>query len=558
VCNKIITGLLQDQYGFVTGNTSSLRGRYGIKQGSAAGLCRKALPQGSAARLCRRALPQGSAARLCRKALPQGSAAGLCRKRLCRRALPQGSAAELCRKALPQGSAAGLCRRTLPQGSAARLCRKALPQGSAAGLCRRALPQGSAAGLCRKALPQGSAAGLCRRALPQGSAAGLCRRALPQGPAARLCRRALPQGSAAGLCRRALPQGSAAGLCRRLCRRALPQGSAARLCRRALPQGSAAGLCRRALPHGSAAVLCRRLCRRAVVRTLSLEAFLDLDIEQADRMLAAHGHYCFTVQHSRLQFMETINAVVDLRRAWRRCLPQSWDVAWVWRGLVESHSHIPMPDFVFLAFCSLSLLWNWPDIVALLIGGFLGLLRPGELHHLQGQDIIFPSHFSRFNHMFLAIRSPKNRCICARREHVRIDDLEVLPLFRSIKNVLQPSDQIFAGTQREFRNCFEQLCMYFDIRCNDTNGLAPASLRAGGATFLYQQCDQPEVVRFRGRWSNNRMLEIYIQEVTANTFADTLRHDQGARLFRFAEAAPGLLAVAAMRLFGSMCAGFGG
>ena len=292
----------------------------------------------------------------------------------------------------------------------------------------------------------------------------------------------------------------------------------------------------------------------AAVRSLSR----NLDIEQADRMLAAYGHYCFTVEYSRLQFMETINAVVDLRRAWRRCLPQSWDVAWVWRGLVESHSHIPMPDFVFLAFCSLSLLWNWPDIVALLIGGFLGLLRPGELHHLQGQDIIFPSHFSRFNHMFLAIRSPKNRCICARREHVRIDDLEVLPLFRSIKNVLQPSDQIFAGTQREFRNCFEQLCMYFDIRCNDTNGLAPASLRAGGATFLYQQCDQPEVVRFRGRWSNNRMLEIYIQEVTANTFADTLRHDQGARLFRFAEAAPGLLAVAAMRLFGSMCAGFGG
>jgi hypothetical protein len=505
------------------------------------GLCRKALPQGSAAVLCRKALPQGPAAGLCRRALPQGSAAGLCRK-----ALPQGSAAGLCRKALPQGSAAGLCRK--------RLCRRALPQGSAAELCRKALPQGSAAGLCRRTLPQGSAARLCRKALPQGSAAGLCRRALPQGSAAGLCRKALPQGSAAGLCRRALPQGSAAGLCRR----ALPQGPAARLCRRALPQGSAAGLCRRALPQGSAAELCRRLCRRAVVRTLSLEAFLDLDIEQADRMLAAHGHYCFTVQHSRLQFMETINAVVDLRRAWRRCLPQSWDVAWVWRGLVESHSHIPMPDFVFLAFCSLSLLWNWPDIVALLIGGFLGLLRPGELHHLQGQDIIFPSHFSRFNHMFLAIRSPKNRCICARREHVRIDDLEVLPLFRSIKNVLQPSDQIFAGTQREFRNCFEQLCMYFDIRCNDTNGLAPASLRAGGATFLYQQCDQPEVVRFRGRWSNNRMLEIYIQEVTANTFADTLRHDQGARLFRFAEAAPGLLAVAAMRLFGSMCAGFGG
>jgi nitrate/nitrite transporter NarK len=30
VCNEIITSLLQDQYGFVTGNTGSLWGRYGI------------------------------------------------------------------------------------------------------------------------------------------------------------------------------------------------------------------------------------------------------------------------------------------------------------------------------------------------------------------------------------------------------------------------------------------------------------------------------------------------------------------------------------------------
>ena len=84
--------------------------------------------------------------------------------------------------------------------------------------------------------------------------------------------------------------------------------------------------------------------------------------------------------------------------------------------------------------------------------------------------------------------------------------------------------------------------MFFDIRCKDVVGLTPASMRAGGATFLYQQCDQPEVVRFRGRSSNSRMLEIYIQEITANTFADTLQHDQKLKLLRFAAAAPGLVA----------------
>ena len=38
------------------------------------------------------------------------------------------------------------------------------------------------------------------------------------------------------------------------------------------------------------------------------------------------------------------------------------------------------------------------------------------------------------------------------------------------------------------------------------------------------------------------MLEIYIQEVAANTFADTLSEEQLARLARFASAAPALLA----------------
>ena len=116
--------------------------------------------------------------------------------------------------------------------------------------------------------------------------------------------------------------------------------------------------------------------------------------------------------------------------------------------MTESHSHSPIPDFVFLAFCSVALLWDWPDVAALLIGGFLGLLRPGEMLQLQGQDIVFPSSLSGFQHMFLAIRSPKNRRIAARREHVRLDDPEVMRFFRAIKKALPPNDHIFLVLKR--------------------------------------------------------------------------------------------------------------
>ncbi len=49
-------------------------------------------------------------------------------------------------------------------------------------------------------------------------------------------------------------------------------------------------------------------------------------------------------------------------------------------------------------------------------------------------------------------------------------------------------------------------------------GLTPASLRAGGATYWYRVRDDADWVRYRGRWSNQRMLEIYIQEVAADDF----------------------------------------
>ncbi len=246
--------------------------------------------------------------------------------------------------------------------------------------------------------------------------------------------------------------------------------------------------------------------------------------------------------HWRTQPFETINAVVDLQRAWRRCLPQCWDVAWVWRGLIESHSHYPIPDFVFLAFTALALLWGWGDVAALLLAGFLGMLRPGEMLLLEGRDLVFPSEVCSLKHMFLAIRAPKNRRIAAKREHVRLDDPEVVAFFKVVKAQLALSDRIFRGDARSFRQCFNHLCAFFDIPSDDINGLTPASLRAGGATFLYQITDQPETVRYKGRWANSRMLEIYIQEVAANTFADTLGPEQKDRLLRLARAAPSPLA----------------
>ena len=92
-----------------------------------------------------------------------------------------------------------------------------------------------------------------------------------------------------------------------------------------------------------------------------------------------------------------------------------------------------------------------------------------------------------------------------------------------------------------FGGMFDQLAGFFHISTVDGSGLTPASLRAGGATFWYQLTDSTEWVRFRGRWMNTRMLEIYIQEVAATGFMHTLSEDVQTSIHFVASAAPVLL-----------------
>ena len=72
-------------------------------------------------------------------------------------------------------------------------------------------------------------------------------------------------------------------------------------------------------------------------------------------------------------------------------------------------------------------------------------------------------------------------------------------------------------------------------------GLTPASLRAGGATHFYRVTDSADWVRFRGSWSNQRMLEIYIQEVGADAILRELPAQDLDHVRLFASSAESVL-----------------
>ena len=78
--------------------------------------------------------------------------------------------------------------------------------------------------------------------------------------------------------------------------------------------------------------------------------------------------------------------------------------------------------------------------------------------------------------------------------------------------------------------------------------LSWGSCRPGGATGLLRATDNPESVRFRGRWASSRMLEVYVQEVGAVSLLPALSVEERERVRVLAAAAPALLARARLRL----------
>ena len=279
-------------------------------------------------------------------------------------------------------------------------------------------------------------------------------------------------------------------------------------------------------------------------RRINLISFLDLDVRRADGILGSYGKVLFEEGGARGVFAETINALVDVRRDWRRQLPVAWDTCWVWRGLEDSYSHIAMPDTVFLAFVAAAISWGWLDVAAILVVAFLGMLRPGEACALLVDDFVFHDLPGGGRCLFVRISNPKMRRLGPRREHVRLDDLEVIDFLKRILDGLPLDLKLFNGSYSDFCWLFGKLCDTFDIAKTDGVGLTPASLRAGGATFWYRRHDSAEWVRYRGRWSNTRMLEIYIQEAAACSFVHTLSLKARQRVARFAELAPFFLKTA--------------
>lgn len=226
----------------------------------------------------------------------------------------------------------------------------------------------------------------------------------------------------------------------------------------------------------------------------------------------------------------------------RRKLPATWEAIKAWEEMKPSNFRPPVPVALLMAIVCRAMLRSekcdhgreavrWRAFGTLVLLGFYGLLRPGELLGLKASDAVPPNSWSLGNDFaVIRLERPKNSRQMGVQQYVEIRHPDAINWLSWLKNERPTNAALWDSTANRFRNMFRKICQELGIH---SLHLSPASLRAGGATWLVDEGTEIGKVRFLGRWANLRSLEHYIQVARAQQISLLLPQATAHRLKRF-------------------------
>ena len=175
---------------------------------------------------------------------------------------------------------------------------------------------------------------------------------------------------------------------------------------------------------------------------------------------------------------------------------------------------------------------------------FGGILRTGEALNAFRYDLLLPEDtYGTNQYALLAIAEPKIRFSAARHQSSKIDSCDLLRVLTLAFSDLSPNEKLWPMSGQTLRNRFKSILHSLGLTTihPGMQSLDLASLRPGGATWLLQVTEQSELVRRRGRWVTAKVMEVYLQEVSAAKYLNCLDQFQKQRIFGLAYAFLGIL-----------------
>ena len=283
---------------------------------------------------------------------------------------------------------------------------------------------------------------------------------------------------------------------------------------------------------------------------LTLEELLDpkkADTEVLNAWVVNYGRQLFESGRPYWHYSETINGLAARRPSLKRSLQAAWDLAYSWMALEPSTHHVAMPPVILLSMLTVCLCWGWTREAGLFALAWGGLLRIGEALAMIRAKLVLPEDvlFSQ-RHILARIEEPKTRMRMARHQAARVEQVDLVQLIGLVFGPLEPHAKLWPHCAQTLRRRFDLILERLNI-ARARPGHRPldlGSFRPGGATHLLSITDNSELVRRRGRWASHRVMEIYIQEVTACTFYPSLPLATRQLVLELAQAFPATLAQA--------------
>ena len=262
------------------------------------------------------------------------------------------------------------------------------------------------------------------------------------------------------------------------------------------------------------------------------------DPEKISGVLVDYGRELYAAGKAYGIFAETINAVAVERPLIRRQLNGAWDLAFCWLA-DEPHQHHPaLPISIMAALVTAALTWGWAYEASVILTGWTGVLRIGEILAATRAELVLPCDSAPgTSFALLVIRQPKTRGRSAKHQAARIDQEDVVAFLTAMYAKADRSARLWRYSASTLRKRFTQLLTALRLptkKDGDSRPFDLGSLRPGGATWLLHQTESPELVRRRGRWMSMRTCEIYLQEVLVTTYLEKLDKRARDRILLFA------------------------
>ena len=192
----------------------------------------------------------------------------------------------------------------------------------------------------------------------------------------------------------------------------------------------------------------------------------------------------------------------------RKGIPTAWRVFSTWRKLESPSRAPPLTDTIIYALANYAISHCDISFASLMVLGFFGLLRTGELLALRPCDILLGD-----DRVILSLIDTKTGKRDNVSEMVSFQDsfstelLSTMVQLRQQQRTLKVPIWMYSG--QSFRASFKRHLSRFDLVQHE---FRPYSLRRGGATHLFQSTGSMETALLRGRWGSSRVARIYISD----------------------------------------------